>query len=93
MTHCARRLRQRRDVIAGTLTILVSVPIPQQSIASSSYIYDAAGRLTIARYDNGACIAYAYDANGNRTSVATLAATPPAPTWGTAIWGCILWSP
>jgi YD repeat-containing protein len=93
MAHFAPRLGQHGNMIAGKLAMLVTVLVPQQSIASSSYIYDAAGRMTMARYDNGSCLAYAYDANGNRTSVATLSTIPTAPTWGVGIWGCIQWAP
>ncbi len=62
--------------------------------ASGSYGYDTLGRLVTALYDNGTCIVYAYDANGNRTSqTITLSSGPEMPTWGTGTWGCFNWTP
>lgn len=37
-----------------------------------------------------ACIVYSYDGTGNRLSETTASVT--APTWGTATWGCFLWT-
>jgi YD repeat-containing protein len=62
--------------------------------ASAMFSYDAAGRVTSALYDNGLCISYAYDANGNRTAqVNTNAAGPLTPVWGTGTFGCFNWTP
>lgn len=51
------------------------------------YTYDALGRLATASYDTGICIAYTYDANGNRLSESIL-----VPSSGdTGVWGCFNW--
>ena len=71
-----------------------AVLVPSGSIASAIYTYDQLGRLTTAFYDNGVCVAYAYDANGNRTSqINTLGGTPASPIWGSGVWGCFSWTP
>ncbi len=36
------------------------------------------------------CISFTYDGTGNRAAMRTVAATP---TWGSAIWGCLFWTP
>jgi YD repeat-containing protein len=59
---------------------------------SSSITYDLAGRVTSALYDNGMCVLYSYDANGNRTSQ-TNAIPSGTPTWGTSVYGCVNWTP
>lgn len=61
--------------------------------ALSSYTYDQLGRLTTEKYDNGLCIGYVYDANGNRTAITTIATATEPPTWGSATWGCFVWTP
>lgn len=62
--------------------------------ATASFSYDDVGRVTSARYDNGICVVYAYDANGNRTSqTITSGGAPTTPTWGTGVYGCFLWTP
>jgi YD repeat-containing protein len=50
----------------------------QQSTATISYTYDAAGRLTLVDYGNGTSIQYTYDAMGNLISQTV---TTPAPVW------------
>ena len=62
--------------------------------ATVVYTYDQLGRITTALYDNGLCIIYTYDANGNRTSQTnTASGAPQTPTWGTGVWGCFAWTP
>jgi YD repeat-containing protein len=69
------------------------VVIPDVTSASSIYTYDQLGRVTTAVYDNGLCVAYSYDANGNRTSQTnTLSGGPTSPTWGSGTWGCFGWT-
>jgi YD repeat-containing protein len=66
------------------------------SVGSSAVIYgyDPVGRLATAKYDDGTCVVYAYDANGNRTSaVTTRGGTPELAEWGSGVWGCLAWSP
>lgn len=52
------------------------------------YTYDALGRLITASYDTGVCIAYSYDANGNRLSEKILVTSASS----TGVWGCFNWN-
>ncbi len=52
------------------------------------YTYDALGRLITASYDTGVCIAYSYDANGNRLSEKILVTSSSS----TGVWGCFNWN-
>lgn len=74
-----------------SLAILFSSP--SAALASTIYTYDSLGRLAAAAYDNGLCIAYAYDPNGNRLSMRTVATTIQSSVWGAANWGCFSWTP
>ena len=86
--------RQAAARSAASLFVLLGVLIPGATDASVSYTYDKLGRVTSALYDNGLCIAYANDANGNRTSQTnTISAAPESPIWGSGVWGCFTWSP
>jgi hypothetical protein len=79
---------------AGLATVAVSVLVPEGGNASAVFTYDQLGRLSTALYDNGTCVAYLYDAGGNRTSQSiTLSGGPQTPTWGTGTWGCFSWTP
>ncbi|MDN5836691.1 MAG: RHS repeat protein [Nitrosospira sp.] len=67
--------------------------IPTGANSSASYGYDEVGRLRSALYDNGLCVAYAYDQVGNRTSQAnTLNDAPEQAVWGSGSWGCFKWT-
>jgi YD repeat-containing protein len=58
------------------------------------FTYDAVGRVRTARYDNGICVFYVYDANGNRTAQTNVnGGAPGMPTWGSGVWGCFPWTP
>jgi YD repeat-containing protein len=72
-------------VLAALLAPHVS---PQAANGSVAYTYDALGRLLTASYDTGVCIAYAYDANGNRKSEKILVVAPSS----TGVWGCFNWN-
>ncbi|UEP53234.1 RHS repeat protein [Burkholderia ambifaria] len=62
--------------------------------ATVQYFYDQLGRVTTALYDNGVCVAYSYDANGNRTAQSNTAGNGVPPmTWGAGVWGCVPWTP
>ena len=88
------RPRQARMRLAALLLFAFAALMPSGSIASAIYTYDQIGRLTTALYDNGVCVAYAYDANGNRTSqINTLAGAPASPIWSSGVWGCFPWTP
>jgi YD repeat-containing protein len=65
------------------------------SIAHGQDYYgnDPAGRLTTARYSDGLCSVYTYDANGNlirQINSADLHATPTL--WGGANWNSLDWT-
>lgn len=87
-----RMIRPRTGLAILALSLL-AVLIPNGVDASASYTYDQLGRLTSVVYDNGLCISYAYDANGNRTAIATIATSPQTAVWGSANWGCFNWTP
>lgn len=60
---------------------------------SVSYTYDPLGRLNTASYDTGVCIAYTYDANGNRlTQTVTVSGSGATPYWGCFNWGDANWN-
>ena len=85
-------LRFRLKCIAA---IFVSAVQSNVAFAMVSIIYtdDALGRVATALYDNGTCIVYSYDANGNRTAqTITTSGNPTTPVWGTGSWGCFIWS-
>ena len=70
-----------------------SVTLPSKADSSAQFTYDFAGRLMTALYDNNACVAYGYDANGNRTSQTnTISSAPETSTWGSGVLGCFKWS-
>jgi RHS Repeat len=86
----SRWLRASLGVLA-----LLSVGFPEDAsgaAGSVAYGYDPLGRLKTALYDNGVCVVYVYDANGNRTSQTISAASPGQPTWGSRTWGCFKWT-
>lgn len=65
-----------RPLLAGLLASLGGIARAQ------TYLYDDAGRLTTATYPDGSGVRYTYDASGNLTTVAPVAAplAPEAPT-------------
>jgi hypothetical protein len=78
----------------AAVLVLFGILLPSTTEAAVSYTYDQLGRITTALYDNGLCIVYTYDANGNRTSQTNSASgAPQTPTWGTGVWGCFVWTP
>ncbi|RJT23902.1 hypothetical protein D3227_38240 [Mesorhizobium waimense] len=86
------RARRVRTYLAALVLGFLG-EFPADASASTSYTYDSLGRLETVLYDNGLCIAYTYDANGNRTAITTISTTPGAPKWGSGVWGCIPWTP
>ena len=86
------RVKTRKNVSLAIIVILL-ISYSNEVRASVTYTYDQLGRVTTALYDNGLCIAYAYDANGNRTSQTNTMSSPPeSPVWGTGSWGCFHWT-
>jgi YD repeat-containing protein len=87
------RIPRAKALSTLSLLALIGTLVPSPVGASGSYSYDLLGRLTTALYDNGTCVAYAYDANGNRTSQSvTLSGAPTSPVWGSGVWGCFSWT-
>lgn len=80
----------RYRIAAGALALAVALTSSALQAANGSvvYTYDALGRLATASYDTGVCIAYTYDANGNRLSQRILVTTPTS----TGVWGCFNWN-
>ena len=85
------RIRQTRGWVTAATLVLFALLITDASGAGVTYTYDQPGRIATGLYDNGLCLAYTYDANGNRT--AQTASTPGAPAWGSGTWGCFSWTP
>jgi YD repeat-containing protein len=81
-----------RKVIATALALLFAAVLPlatsDAATGSVVYTYDALGRLTSALYDTGVCIAYTYDANGNRLTENIVVVTSSS----IGIWGCFNWN-
>src|SRR5215472_1194228 len=90
------RILQRAGQIKALLPALIfalGILSPNSSSAYAYYGYDPVGRVTTALYDNGVCVVYAYDANGNRTSQTSTVSSPPeSPVWGMGTWGCFSWT-
>jgi carbohydrate-selective porin OprB len=78
---------------AALLGIVAAMPA-EAATASVRYTYDQLGRVATALYDNGVCVVYNYDANGNRTAQTNTAFSGPQPMiWRARVWGCGLWTP
>jgi len=86
-----RLIRRAFATVAVLATLAGGIPVA--SSATIAFNYDNLGRLTTAIYDNGLCVTYSYDANGNRTAITTIATTPGSPIWGAGPWGCFFWTP
>jgi hypothetical protein len=86
--------RAGRIGVALCVTAMLAFGIMAALAATGSvtYTYDALGRLSTANYDTGVCIAYAYDANGNRTSqTVTVSGAGATGYWGCFTWGNAQW--
>lgn len=88
------RFRARTIRLQSLLLALSMVAAPGEAAGGSVvYTYDLNGRLTTALYDNGVCVTYSYDPNGNRLSRNVLASgAPNTPVWGTGVLGCFQWT-
>jgi YD repeat-containing protein len=83
----------RKMIYVAFFLVVPHITYASTSTASAQYTYDQLGRVTTALYDNGTCIAYTYDANGNRTAQSfTTSGTPASPVWGSGVWGCFPWT-
>ncbi len=61
-----------RRVIWGVIATFLMI---NAAAATTTYTYDALGRVIMVVYDNGSTVTYSYDAAGNRTTVATTGPT------------------
>jgi YD repeat-containing protein len=85
------RAQLPKSLFVIPLFVFLGIVNAAASTASVQYTYDQFGRVTTAQYDNGTCVAYTYDANGNRTAQTT-SDTPASPVWGSGVWGCRPWT-
>jgi YD repeat-containing protein len=77
---------------------LFVLPLSEVAIAANgsvSYFYDPLGRIVLATYDTGVCLAYSYDPVGNRTSetIVVPAATDVGIWDCSALWDSAKWGP
>jgi YD repeat-containing protein len=87
--HCLARRRSWLVLAALASSASAAAALPAFAANGSVvYTYDALGRISTASYDTGVCIAYTYDANGNRTSQKILVTSPTS----TGVWGCFIWN-
>jgi YD repeat-containing protein len=83
----------RFNSFARTATIALLAIIASLSLASTaaagttSYTYDALGRVATAVYPNGTTVVYHYDSAGNRTQ----SVQAPTTVWGGFTWGSAPW--
>jgi YD repeat-containing protein len=68
-------------LLCAALSLAALAPLSAAHAESTtSYQYDALGRLLSVTYSNGSVITYSYDAAGNRTQVTRTAGTAPETT-------------
>ena len=88
------RICQAKALLSVAALALLGSLLPLGAVGSVIYTYDQLGRVTTGLYDNGFCIAYAYDASGNWTAqTSSVSSAPESPTWGSGVWGCFSWTP
>ncbi|KQY62736.1 hypothetical protein ASD52_36400 [Ensifer sp. Root142] len=81
-----------RVSVVGAAGAVLAISLPAFA-ASIVYTYDVLGRLETAFYEGDRCVAYAYDANGNRTSrTSSIVGSSAPPTWGAEVFGCFRWA-
>jgi YD repeat-containing protein len=83
--------RTRHKSLAAVALLALLGADAGAATGSVAYTYDALGRVTTASYDTGACVIYAYDANGNRTSQTINVSASTTAVWGNFLWGCANW--
>lgn len=69
----------RCSLVVFSALVGIALTAQRAEAQTTTYSYDALGRLTGATHPGGATVAYTYDAAGNRTQVTTGGATPPPP--------------
>jgi uncharacterized protein RhaS with RHS repeats len=93
MNRTTMRARHALPRVTASAVAMLGALVASPTHAATQYTYDPTGRLTTAYYDDGSCVAYEYDANGNRTSFSNTAYGAPPLTWGSGQWGCPSWTP
>jgi YD repeat-containing protein len=90
MNRSSRRNSRKIGLIGTALLTAAALCSSTSDAATGSviYTYDTLGRLTSAFYDTGVCIAYTYDANGNRLSETIYVISSAS----TGVWGCFNWN-
>lgn len=90
----SRRVKRLRIILAAVaLCAAFGIVAALAANGSVGYTYDALGRVVTANYDTGVCIAYAYDANGNRTAeTISMVGGGSKTTWGCFTWGNANWT-
>ena len=81
--------KQTFSFFVGIIFLLGSVRVA----CAVDYTYDALNRLTKVTYDNGASIAYGYDAAGNRLTLVSKGGTTPVQLLAAAMVGVALETP
>jgi YD repeat-containing protein len=84
---------QQGRAFAAVVSLILLVTLqPLQARGAVTYGYDPLGRIATALYDNGACEAYIYDANGNLVSQINFMPAPTSPpVWNSVSWGGFTW--
>lgn len=86
--------RSRRVTWSCVLVFVIMLQVAPALAANGSvvYTYDALGRVSTASYDTGVCLAYTYDAAGNRTAqTIRVSSSGSTGMWGCFTWGQALW--
>ena len=80
-----------RTATIALLAMIVSMACAGTAAAgTTSYTYDALGRVVTAVYPNGTTVTYQYDSAGNRSQVVQ-STTGGGSVWGSLTWGTGTW--
>lgn len=83
----------RRVVFFSSVLIAISLATPSYTSAADQYGYDALGRISSVRYEDGLCVIYSYDRNGNIIrQIANAAPLETSMLWGSDNWTNFAWS-
>jgi YD repeat-containing protein len=74
------RLRRKNIKVFVTAMAVGLATVSAANAGTTTYKYDALGRVIQVDYPDGARITYAYDAAGNRTRVVSTASPPSSAT-------------